>query len=74
MTNLVSVEAGDRAAGSCNLAKDEGLGNEEFERYYYAEDDGKCHKFVYKGEGGNDNRRVGSLIIKLEDESLGCVN
>ena len=49
------MEAVDRAAGACSLDKDEGRGAEEFERFYYG-DDGKCHKFVYKGEGGNDNR------------------
>ena len=45
------------AAGSgCDLDKDEGAGAEELERFHYSGDDGKCHKFVYKGEGGNDNR------------------
>ena len=45
------------AAGSdCDLDKDEGAGGEELERFFYSEKDGKCHKFVYKGEGGNGNR------------------
>ena len=51
-------EEDDRAASGsdCDLDKDEGAGGEELERFYYSRDDGKCHKFVYKGEGGNSNR------------------
>ena len=52
-------EDDDRAAATrsgCDLGKDEGAGREELERFFYSEKDGKCHKFVYKGEGGNGNR------------------
>jgi len=56
--DFLVVEAGGRAIGghdACSLDKDEGSGDAQVESFYYG-GGGECHKFTYKGEGGNDNR------------------
>ena len=54
-------------SGRYSLHKDDGL---EFEQFFY-EDDGKCHKFVFNGERGKDDSRVGSLSSKVRIYSAG---
>ncbi|XP_039615340.1 putative Kunitz-type serine protease inhibitor isoform X2 [Polypterus senegalus] len=40
----------------CNENMDEGTGSSVFHMYYYSSTDSTCYPFIYKGEGGNNNR------------------